>query len=88
MPCYIISYDLRKPGRNYDSLYEAIKSYGTWAHINESLWAVVTEQNSIEVRDKLLQHMDSNDRIFVIRSGTAAAWRNSIAKNEWLKERL
>ena len=44
MASYIISYDLRKPERNYEALYEAIKAYGTWAHINESLWAVVTSQ--------------------------------------------
>jgi len=88
MPCYIISYDLRKPGRNYDKLYEAIKAYGTWAHINESLWAVVTSQTAVQVRDNLLQQIDLNDRIFVIKSGTEAAWRNAICKTEWLKENL
>lgn len=88
MPCYIISYDLRNPGRNYDKLYEAIKAYGTWAHINESLWAVVTSQTAVQVRDNLLQHIDSNDRIFIIKSGTEAAWRNAICKTEWLKENL
>jgi CRISPR/Cas system-associated endoribonuclease Cas2 len=88
MPCYIISYDLRKPGRNYDKLYEAIKAYGIWAHINESFWAVVTSQTAVQVRDNLLQHIDSNDRIFIIKSGTEAAWRNAICNTEWLKENL
>jgi hypothetical protein len=88
MATYIISYDLRKPGQNYEQLYEAIKSYGTWAKINESLWAIVTTSNATQVRDKLLAHIDSNDRLFVIKSGVEAAWKNSICKNEWLKERL
>jgi hypothetical protein len=88
MACYIISYDLRKPGRNYDSLYAAIKSYGTWAHINESVWAVVTAEKAVQVRDKLLTHIDTNDRLFVIKSGTEAAWRNPICKNQWLKDHL
>lgn len=88
MACYIISYDLRKPGRNYDSLYAAIKAYGTWAHINESVWAVVTSHKAVQVRDNLLQHIDANDRLFVVLSGVESAWRSPICKNEWLKEYL
>lgn len=88
MTCFIISYDLRGTGRNYDQLYAAIKSYGRWAHINESLWAVVTDKDAVAVRDHLTQYMDRNDRIFVIKSGVAAAWRSSMCKNEWLKENL
>ena len=29
MACYIVSYDLRKPSRNYEKLYESIQSYTT-----------------------------------------------------------
>ena len=88
MACYIISYDLSVPGRNYDSLYEAIRAYRTWAHINQSVWAVVTTQSAVQVRDNLSKHLDQNDRIFVVKSGVEAAWRKSICKNEWLKEHL
>lgn len=88
MKTYIISYDLTKPGRNYDELYAAIKAYGTWAHINQSVWAVKTNQTAVQVRDRLQQCLDSNDRLFVVRSGTEAAWDNVICRNEWLKEHL
>jgi hypothetical protein len=89
MACYIVSYDLRKPGRNYEKLYEGIQSYTTWAHINESLWAVVTASHTAtQVRDYLSQFIDSDDRIFVIKSGVEAAWRQAMCKNEWLKEHL
>jgi hypothetical protein len=37
MACYVVSYDLSQPQRNYEALYGALKSYGTWAHVNESL---------------------------------------------------
>ena len=87
MPAYIISYDLRQQ-RDYDSLYEAIKSYGTWAHIAESTWAVVTSSSAVAVRDHLSKHVDADDRIFVVKSGVEAAWRNVICRNEWLKEHL
>lgn len=29
---YAINYDLKRPGQNYEKLYEAIKSCGTWWH--------------------------------------------------------
>ena len=88
MPCYLISYDLRQPGRNYDALYAAIKAYKTWAHINESLWAVVTPASAVQIRDHLRQHVDANDRMFVIKSGVEAAWRLAMCRDEWLKEHL
>ena len=88
MACYLISYDLRGSGKNYDALYDAIKAYGTWAHINESLWAVVTTKTAVQVRDDLASRVDSNDRLFVIKSGVEAAWLHSICKSEWLKENL
>ena len=88
MACYLVSYDLREPQRDYEKLYAAIKSYGTWAHINESLWAVVTTKSALEVRDHLLQYLNADDRLFVVKSGVEAAWRNTICKTEWLKDHL
>ena len=88
MSCYLISYDLRAPGRNYDQLYDAIKAYGTWAHIVESTWAIVTDQKASEIRDHLQAFVDANDRIFVVKSGREGAWANVLCKNEWLKENL
>ncbi len=88
MACYIVSYDLIAPGKNYEQLYAALKSYLKWAKINESVWAVVTEKNAVEIRAHLTQYLDENDRLFVIKSGVEAAWRNSRCKNEWLKENL
>lgn len=87
MKCYIISYDLRKK-RDYESLYKAIKSYSRWAHITESTWAVVTARTAVQIRDHLSESMDHDDRLFVVRSGTEAAWRNVKCRNEWLKDNL
>jgi hypothetical protein len=87
MACYIVSYDLRKQ-RNYDALYEAIKSYGTWAHILESVWAIVTSHTAAEVREHLSKFTDSDDGLFVIKSGKEAAWIGVTCKNEWLKQNV
>ncbi len=70
--CYIINYDLRK-SRDYESLYDAIRSYGTYAKILESCWAVVSERSATEIRNHLQTVMDEDDGIFVVKSGGAAA---------------
>ena len=85
--CYIISYDMAEGG-DYDALFEAIKEYGTWAHITESTWAVVTEYGAKEIRDDLDVHLPRGSRLFVVKSGVEAAWRHVIARNEWLKKNL
>ncbi|MCK9612347.1 MAG: hypothetical protein M0R16_05540 [Bacteroidales bacterium] len=84
---YLISYDMAEGG-NYDELFKAIKDYGTWAHITESLWAVKTEQSATEIRENLGQFFPKGSRIFIIKSGVEAAWRNVICRNEWLKDNL
>lgn len=86
--CYIIVYDLRTPGRNYAQLYDAIKSYQIWGKITESTWAIVTETDHVSIRNYLMQFIDQNDRIMVIRSGQHAAWNNALANNEWLQRNL
>ena len=85
--CYIISYDMAEGG-NYEALYDAIKAYGTWAHITESTWAVTTEESAKEIRDYLGECLPSGSRLFVVKSGVEAAWRNVICRNEWLKKNL
>ena len=87
MTCYIISYDLRK-NRDYESLYAAIKSYSTWARITESTWAVVTSKSAVEIRDHIAGVIDSDDRLFVVKSGVEAAWLNTRCNNKWLRDNL
>lgn len=62
----LISYDLRVPGKNYNALYETIKSAKTWWHYLESTWIIKTDENIETWNDKLLQHLDENDRLFVV----------------------
>lgn len=87
MPCYIISYDLAEGG-SYEELRQAIKDFGTWAHLTESTWAVVTDWDAKDIRDDLGQYLPTGSRLFVVRSGTEGAWRNVICRNQWLKKNL
>lgn len=87
MNCYLISYDLAN-NRDYVSLFRAIKSYGTWAHITESNWAVVTTKSALEVRNHLANVLDSDDSLIVVRSGSEAAWQKVSCSNDWLQKYL
>lgn len=85
---HIISYDLCTPGKKYDKLIEAIKSFPFWAKITESCWIIETSSTTEQVRSSLKTHMDGNDRIFVGELTGAAAWTNVICDSETLKKRL
>ena len=86
MARYIITYDLRAPGKNYDELYKRIKSYRSWKQITESSWGVATTQSSRQIRDYLKEALDSNDKLLVGILGTSS-WTglpNDVTK--WLKD--
>jgi len=85
--CYIISYQIISP-RDTSTIDEAIKSYGTWAQITETTWAVVTSSSASQVRDSLQTFLSPEDKIFIVRSGFEAAWKNVICTSEWLKKNL
>lgn len=65
---YIISYDLKNPGRDYSSLYDAIKKYD-WQHPLESTWLVKTEDSADNISQTLRSDgkMDESDLLFVCR---------------------
>ena len=88
MRVYQISYDLRKQ-RNYNALYERIKKLGHWGHILESSWVVATNLSATQIRDDLLQTIDSDDGLLVTRLSGEAAWYGLGANiDRWLKEKL
>jgi len=63
---FCISYDLVKPGSEYESLYNAIKSFGRWWHQSGSVWFIVSDKSSSQIRDFLQPNIDNNDKLFVI----------------------
>jgi len=84
----LITYDLRAPGRNYDNLISAIKSYPNWGKITEAAWVINSTDSCEKIRDNLNAHIDANDRIFVAALTGEAAWKNVICEAEWLKKAL
>ena len=65
---YIITYDLRTPGKDYTSLYAAIKMLTSeWKHPIESTWVVRTDKNANVIYNSLRETLDRNDRIFITK---------------------
>ena len=87
MKTYLISYDLSNKDK-YKELFEKIKSYGKWAHITESYFAIGSDKPAKEIRDELLAIIGDDSRLMVVRSAHEAAWHNTLGTNEWLKKNL
>ena len=91
MRTILISYDLvgtDEGSQDYKKLIAAIKALGAWANVNRSVWIVRTSKTAEAVSNELGQHMDANDRLFVIRVYREAAWVNTICTSEWLMDNL
>ena len=89
MVCYIVTFEVKDPAK-LASLKAGLKSYGGYCPINENAWAITTADTAVKIRDHLSSLIDPNDRLFVIRSGVEAAWRNAYGQEntDWLKKYL
>lgn len=83
----IISYDLKQPGRNYDDLYDAIKSAPGYISAMDSLWFISTTESVETWSERLLKVMDNNDYLFVVDiTGQSRQGWMSKSVWEWLKK--
>lgn len=89
MTTYIVTFEVNNSSR-MSLLKEKMKEYGAYCPIHGNCWAIQSEQTPAQVREFLDEDLIAEDRIFVIRTGTHAAWRNTYGEknSEWLKERL
>jgi hypothetical protein len=90
MNTYLISYDLRQPGKDYATLHNHLKSYDTWAKPLESVWLIKSGLSYTEIRNAVRLYIDTNDKILIVDvTGRSAAW-NNLADNvsTWIKNNL
>lgn len=78
---------------NVSLLQTLMQQYPSWCPIHANCWAILTSgQTADQIRNHLGQAIASSaDRLFVIRSGTMAAWLNIVGderNNQWLKQNL
>ena len=89
MTTYIVTFEVNDDLKK-NQIKEKLKQYSGYCPIHDNCWAVISDQSPAQILDFLNKDLSVSERIFVIRSGIAAAWTNPYgSKNsEWLKERL
>ncbi|MGY8663821.1 hypothetical protein Q3C01_15815 [Bradyrhizobium sp. UFLA05-109] len=91
MATILIGYDLHPTrGETYEELVSAIKALGAWWHHLDSTWIVKCNDTPVQVRDRLRQHVLSDDQLLVVDiSGDAAAWFGfNESGSKWLKDNI
>lgn len=63
---YLISYDLQTPGKDYNSLYNILKSAPGWAHYLESTWFISSNESLEFWHEKIKNVIDANDNFFIV----------------------
>ena len=76
---YLITYDLKSPGRDYSSLYNQIKSYGEWWHYIDSTWIIKTDNSIEEVSNSIRKMMDINECLLIVEI-------TNCKRNGWLRK--
>jgi hypothetical protein len=75
MKVLVVSYDLKRPGQNYEKLIALMKIY-PWARLGGSAYLILTAQDPAQVRDYLTQALDSGDQIYIGVAPAPSAWWN------------
>lgn len=63
---YLITYDLKKPGKDYESLHNTLKTSVSWWHYLDSTWIIKTEQSVDYWSEKIRDVIDGNDNFLIV----------------------
>lgn len=87
---YLVSYDLNKPGKNYDDLYEAIQnaSNGVWCKPLRSVYIINSSLSAKAIYDRLTPCLDSNDLVLVIEVTRNSYWYLNKEISDYLQKML
>jgi hypothetical protein len=62
----LVTYDLKKTGKDYTSLYNILKTAPNWWHFMDSTWILQTIE-SVEVwNNKIKTVIDQNDLVLIV----------------------
>ena len=73
----LISYDLKKPGKDYSNLITTIRLIGKTStiHLLESIWLITTTSSIRDVMTRLRLVTDANDKIVIVEVSDIG-WHN------------
>lgn len=70
MALVYVSYDLDKPGQNYQDLWDELESLGA-KRVQDSVWVLRSDDTAEALFNILQRHIDKNDRLLVIKSSSS-----------------
>jgi hypothetical protein len=75
--CYLINYDLDKPGQDYQKIIEAMKKLNA-VRVEYSSWICWNTASAYDIAKWLLdtKAIDGNDRLVVSQINSNTAWYN------------
>lgn len=66
---YEVSYDLKKPGQDYEELIKELKRSSDWWHYLKSTWLIYTNETAEQIYQRIGKFIDKNDYILIINVG-------------------
>jgi hypothetical protein len=88
MAVFLVSFDLRKPERDYGPFFERLRRF-THAQLLESAWFVESAWNAARIRDELFEQMDPDDGLMVALMEGEAGWNRLKDDSDlWLLKRF
>lgn len=87
MSTLLVGYDLNKV-KDYEPLWEYLKSHSNWWHHLDSTWIIVTSKTPVQVRDDINRLIDRDDEVLVVDiTGKSAAWTGFPERgSQWLRD--
>ena len=82
MGALLITYDLNRPGQDYEGLFDEIKSLGAWWHYLDSLWIVDTNLTVNSAADRIRARVDTSDH-FLVLDVTGDASQGWLPQEAW-----
>lgn len=82
MALYLITYDLKTPGKDYAALAAALSGYGA-TKVLLSVWLLPSVKSASAIWDAINRdgNLDTNDRLLVTEVANEAAWKNLLASD-------
>ena len=88
MTTYIVTFEVNDITRK-GNLEDKLQQFIDYRAIHGNCWAIISDKEPIDIYSYLSTELISPDSMFIVRSGTAAAWSSfGNETDQWLKERL
>ncbi len=88
MSVKLITYDLNKAGQNHAEVLAKIKSFGIWAKLSESSYAIVSYLTPDQLYQQFRPLIDDNDNLLIITLKKPCQGWTSKEVGNWLENQL